>query len=327
MDSKQTSSGVANERGRDALRPTEIPLKGWKDILLRVKEQLERDHVSIIAAGVAFYAFLAVFPAIAAIVSIYGLLTDPGTVQQHLAELTSVLPKDAHDLLAEQLSGLTKRSDSTLSLGAFIAIVAAIWSAKKGANALIEGMNIAYHEVDDRGFFKKTLVTLAFTSGAVVMAIVSGVLVVGLPAALGNLGLPDFLAVLLSVARWLILSVILLCALAVIYRYAPHRSRPRWRWVTWGSVVAVTLWLVASWGFSYYVSNFDSYNKTYGSLAAVVILLMWTFISSYIVLLGAEINAEMEHQTERDSTCGEEQPMGNRGAYHADTLGKSSSAS
>lgn len=311
-----------HERGRDADKPSGIPKKGWKDVFFRVKSQIKEDHVSIVAAGVTFYGFLAIFPAVAAMVSIYGLVVDPATVEQQFAQLTAVLPQQAHDLLSEQLKNLASQSSSTLGVGVAVSILAAVWSAKKGMNALIEGMNIAYDEEDRRGFLKKTAITLAFTFGAVILTIMSMILVIALPAALGNLGLSAPVEFALRVARWVLLGAILLGALATIYRFAPDRDHPKWRWVSWGSSISVALWLAASWAFSYYVSNFGSYNDTYGSLAAVVILLMWLFISAYIVLLGAEINSELEHQTAKDSTEGPEQPLGKRHAHHADTVGE-----
>lgn len=207
-------------------------------------------------------------------------------------------------------------------MGLAVSILAAIWSAKKGTNALIEGMNIAYDEEEHRGFIKKTAVTLGFTLGAVILTVLSMSLVIALPAALNNLGLPSSLEIAVRICRWILLSVILFGALAAIYRYAPDRHHAKWRWVSWGSVAGVALWLLASWGFSYYVSNFSSYNETYGSLAAVVILLMWLYISVYIILLGAEINSEIEHQTAKDSTTGPERPLGQRNAHHADTVGE-----
>lgn len=313
-----------HDHGRDANSPSDMPKRGWKEVLQRVKKQLKNDHISIVAAGVTFYGFLAIFPALAAVVSIYGLVVDPATVEQQLNQMTAVLPSQAQELLGQQLSSIASQSSSTLGLGVAVSILAAIWAAKKGTNALIEGMNIAYDEQERRGFIKKTAVTLAFTFGAVVVTILSMVLVIALPAALGSLGLPEAAALALGAVRWLVLGAILLAALAVIYRFAPDREAARWRWVSPGSVIAVGLWLVASWAFSYYVSNFGSYNDTYGSLAAVVILLMWLFISSYIVLLGAEINSEMEHQTARDSTKGPEQPLGERNAHHADDVARGS---
>lgn len=315
--------GWQNHRGRDADKPSDIPKQGWKDVLIRVKNQLGEDHVSIVAAGVTFYGFLAIFPAVAAMVSIYGLMVDPSTVERQFSQLTAVLPPQAHDLLSEQLKSLASQSNSKLGIGVVVSILAATWSAKKGMNALVEGMNIAYNEEERRGFVKKTLLTFVMTLGAVVVTILSMVLVIALPAALQALNLPDALAWTLRIVRWLILGAILLGSLAAVYRYAPSRDHAKWRWVSWGSGIAVALWLFASWAFSYYVSNFGSYNETYGSLAAVVILLMWLYISAYIILLGAEINSEMEHQTAKDSTEGPERPLGERGAHHADTVGES----
>lgn len=319
----EKSNNWQHHRGRDADKPSDFPKKGWKDIFFRVKGQIKEDHISIVAAGVTFYGFLAIFPAVAAIVSVYGLFVDPATVEQQFGQLAGVLPQQAHDLLSEQLKALASQSDSTLGIGLVVSVLAAIWSAKKGTNALIEGMNIAYDEKERRGFIKKTAVTLAFTLGAVILTIMAMILVIALPAALGNMGLSEPVALALRVIRWILLGAILLGALATVYRFAPDRDQPKWRWVSWGSAIAVALWLVASWAFSYYVSNFGSYNDTYGSLAAVVILLMWLFISAYIILLGAEINSEMEHQTTKDSTKGPAQPLGERNAHHADTIGDS----
>lgn len=308
-------------RGRNANSPKELGKKGWKDVLKRIWEQIGTDHITIVAAGVTFYGFLAVFPALAALVSLYGLVAEPATVQEHFAKLTEVLPPAAHDLLGAQMQALANQPEQALGLGLLFSVLLALWSAKKGVNALIEGVNIAYNEKEKRGFIRQTAVTMAFTLGGVILAIISMVLVVGLPAALGNLGLPPALQIVIRVVRWALLAALILSALSIVYRYAPSRRAPKWRWVTWGSGVATLMWLLASFAFSYYVSNFDDYNKTYGSLAAVVILLMWMFISSFIVLLGAEINSEMEHQTAKDSTVGHDRPMGERGAVHADTVG------
>lgn len=309
-----------HEHGRHANAPLEIPKQGWKEVLLRVKKQIQEDHISIVAAGVTFYGFLAIFPALAAVVSIYGLVVDPATINQQLSQLTAIMPSQAQELIGGQLRTIASQSSSALGFGLLFSVLTAVWIAKKGVNALVEGMNIVYNEQDHRGFLKKTAVTLVFTFGAVVVTILSMMLVIALPATLANLGLPAPVELALGAARWLLLGAILLAALAFIYTFAPDRNAPKWRWVSWGSGIAVGLWLAASWAFSFYVSNFGNYNDTYGSLAAVVILLMWLFISSYIILLGAEINSEMEHQTARDSTKGPTQAMGKRGAEYADNL-------
>lgn len=314
--------GNEQKRGRDADKPSDIRKKGWKDILIRVKNQLGEHHVSIVAAGVTFYAFLAIFPAIAAVVSLYGLLVDPATVEQQFAQLTDLLPSQAHDLLSGQLKSVASQSSSTLSFGVALSILAATWSAKNGMKSLIEGMNIVYNEKDKRGFLERMALTFVLTLCAVFITILSMTLVIGLPAALGNIRLSEPVALALRVVRWVILGAILLVSLAAVYRFAPDRAHAKWRWVSYGSVIAVVLWLTASSGFSYYVSNFSSYNETYGSLAAVVILLMWLYLSAFIILLGAEINAEMEHQTEKDSTTGPAKPLGERRAQEADTVGE-----
>ena len=310
----------AGKRGRDAGSPARIPAKGWRDIVLRVKDQLGEDNVGIVAAGIAFYVFLAIFPILIATIMIYGLVVDPETVQQQLQALTGIMPQQARDLLEMILGKIAGDTPGTLGWGAAFSLLLALWSANKGMKALFQGVNIAYNEEDSRGFIRENLITLGFTFGAMIVLIVSAILVVALPVALGKLGLPDFLTTLLNWGRWLVLAFLIQIALAVIYRFAPVRKGPRWQWVSYGSVISVALWIIGSWVFSFYVTRFGSYNKTYGSLAAVVILMLWFMLTSFIVLLGAEINSEMERQTRRDSTTGPEKPMGRRGAEDADHL-------
>ena len=309
------------KRGRRAERPGELTGKGWRDVLLRVKNQIGEDNLSIVAAGVAFYAFLAIFPAIAAAVSIYGLMVDPQTVQQQLTEATEMLPEQARQILAGQLQRVSSGAAQALGWGLALSIALALWSANKGAKALFKGINIAYDERDERGFLKQNALTLAFTLGFVVVALISIALIAALPAALGNLGLPPALEITARIARWVLLAGVILFTLSAVYRFAPDRENPRWRWVNWGAATATVLWLIGSWAFSFYVANFSNYNQTYGALGAVVILLLWFMLSAFFSLLGAEMNSEMEHQTSKDTTTGPEEPMGNRGAYHADTVG------
>jgi membrane protein len=309
-------------RGRHARSPGEIPARGWFDVFKRVSKQISADNVGITAAGIAFYAFLAIFPTIAAVIAIYGLITDPQTAQQQMSGLANVLPKEAAQLLQGQLSQIARGSSSALSWGLVLSILLSLWSANKGTRALFQGINIAYNEEDNRGFLKGNAITLLFTIMGILLAIISMVLVIALPALTGQLGLSRMMQTAIAVIRWVLLAAVLMAALAVLYRFAPDRENPRWRWVSWGSVIATVLWLAGSWGFSYYVNNFGNFNATYGSLAAVVILLLWFNLSSFILLLGAEINSELERQTMSDTTTGKSQPMGHRGASDADNLGE-----
>ncbi|MDA8166119.1 MAG: YihY/virulence factor BrkB family protein [Desulfobacteraceae bacterium] len=313
--------GRRDDRGRSAAKPRQIPATGWRDILLRVKDEYAEDNLSIIAAGVAFYAFMAIFPALAAMVSIYGLVADPGEIQQELSGVKAILPQEAYGIITHQLQTLTSKS-GTLGWGALIGILLALWSAASGMKALINALNIAYEEEESRGFIRLNLIALLLTLASVVFVLVALGLIAALPVLLDTLGMPAWLAAVLAWGRWPLLLLLVILALGFIYRYAPDRNEPRWRWVTVGSATAAVLWLAGSGLFSFYVSHFGSYNRTYGSLAAIVILLLWFYLSSFAVLVGAELNAEMEHQTREDTTRGEGRPMGERGAKMADTLGR-----
>lgn len=313
---------AADSRGRQAERPTEIPRKGWMDILWRVKDEASKDNLSMIAGGVAFYALLALPAALAAVVSVYGMVASPQTVSQQINSLSEVLPPDAAKLIGEQLTRVTAQSGGALGLSLIISLVVALWSAAKGMNALITALNIAYNEEENRGIIKLYAVALGLTLGSVVYMIVALSLVAAIPAVLNIIPAPDWLRWTLQLARWPILFILAMLALSIIYRYAPSRDQPRWRWVSGGSIVATALWVLGSIAFSIYVTSFGNYNETYGTLGAVVILMMWLYLSAYAVLIGAEVNSEMERQTERDTTGGDERPLGQRGAYSADTLGQ-----
>jgi membrane protein len=310
-----------DHRGREAQKPQQIPRAGWRDILLRVKEEQSKDNLSMIAAGVAFYLLFAIFPGIAAAVSIYGLVADPATIEKQVSALNQMMPQQAYDILMGQLKSLSQASGGALSLGLIGGIILALWSASKGMKALITAMNIAYGEEEGRGLIKFNLISLLLTLGTIVFGLIALSLIAIMPALFGNIGLNETVRNIVSLARWPILVIFIVVWLSLLYRYAPNRDYPRWQWVSWGSAFATLLWLVASILFSIYVSNFGSYNETYGSMGAIVILLMWLLITTYAVLLGAELNAEMEHQTRRDTTVGREKPMGERGAHSADTLG------
>jgi len=309
------------QRGRTADKPQDIPAKGWWDILTRVRREMTADNVDIMAGGLALYALLAVFPALAAAVSIYGLFASPADMASHLQEISANLPEDATKILQQQLTDLSEHPQDTLSIGIIVGIVLALWSARKGMVALMTATNVAYDEEEERGFFKQLFVSMAFTLGAVIGFLAVLALGVAVPVVLAFLPLGPAAEVVLLVLRWVLLFAVAVLGLAVLYRYAPDRKGARWRWVTPGSLIASTLWLIGSALFAIYVRNWGSYGETYGALGGVIVLLMWFYLSGYIVILGAEINSEMERQTKKDTTTGQPKPLGERGAYSADTVG------
>ena len=287
------------ERGRAAARPQDIPTRGWWDIAIRVKKEMTADNVDIIASGLALYALLAVFPALAAAVSIYGLFASPADIADHLQQVATMLPEDATRILQQQLHQLAQNPQNTLSFGIIAGIALALWSARKGMVALMKAANIAYDEEENRGFFKQLFVSLAFTIGAVIGFLAVLLLGVAVPLAVSFLPLGPAAEVTLLGVRWVLLFAVAVLGLAIVYRFAPDRQPAQWRWVTPGSLIAATLWLIGSVLFALYVRNWGSYGETYGALGGVVILLMWFYLSGYIIILGAEINAETERQTRK----------------------------
>jgi membrane protein len=310
------------ERGRQAERPQDIPRAGWRDILWRTQAEITDDHVSLIAASIAFYGLLAIFPAIAAMVSIWGLLFEPQQIAQQIESITGALPEGAGGIINDQVEAVAGGAGTGVSIAAIVGILFALYSASKGVQAMQEGLNVIYDEEEKRGFIKLNFVTLLLTLGMIVIMIVALGSIAVLPALLGSLGLPDAVRGLLQYARWPVLLLVALIGLAVLYRYGPSRKVAQWQWVSPGALIATGLWVIVSIAFSFYVSNFASYNETYGALGAVVILLMWFWVSAFVVLVGAELNCEIERQTERDTTTGRPKPRGRRGAYAADTVGE-----
>lgn len=308
-------------RGREAAKPTQIPAKGWKDILWRTYEEFGKDRVTSVAAGVTYYALLAVFPAIAALVSIYGLFADPGTIQEHLNAMSGVLPGGALEIVGEQVKRISSKGSGTLGFGFIFGLAISLWSANAGMKAVFDALNIVNDEDEKRSFVRLNLTSLSFTLGAILFIIVALAGIVVLPIVFKFIGLENSMEWLLSILRWPILLVGVTLGLSLIYRFGPSRDKAEWRWVTPGGLIAAVLWIAVSMLFSWYVSNFGSYNETYGSLGAVIGFMTWIWLSSIVVLLGAEINAEMEHQTVKDTTEGTQQPMGARGAKMADTVG------
>jgi len=309
------------EHGRFAATPSEIPARGWKDILWRWYERINNDRILAIAAGVTFYALLAIFPGIAALVSIYGLFADTGTIAKHLDDLANVVPGGAIDVIRDQLTHLASQGQATLGLTFLVGLAISLWSANAGMKALMDALNVAYGEREKRGLIKLNLISLLFTiSGIVVLMIALGAVVV-LPLILGYLGLGQQNEWIVALTKWPLLLVLVGLGISVLYRYSPSRREAKWRWITWGSAFATIGWIAVSVLFSWYAANFGSYNKTYGSLGAVIGFMTWIWLSVTVMLLGAELDAEMEHQTFVDTTVGRPKPMGRRGAVMADTKG------
>ena len=308
------------DKGQKADKPHQIPKRGWREILGRVGERISRDNISIIAAGAAFYAFLAIPSVLVALVTLYGLVSDPNQIGQQVSSLQGVIPGDISNMLTKQLSSLASKPHSTLGIGLVVAVLVALWGARSGMSTVITALNVAYGEQEERGFIRFQAAALLLTAGAVVFMVVAIALIAVLPAVIGFLPLGGLGKTIAAWVRWPILLAFVMAGLALLYRYAPCRAEPRWRWVSWGAVVATVLWIVGSALFSIYVGQFAAYNKTYGATAAIVVLLMWLYLSMFAILLGAELNAEMEHQTARDTTTGKPRPMGDRGARVADTV-------
>jgi membrane protein len=312
--------GSDTEQDYNASKPSGISMKGWIPVFKRVFKQIQEDNVPIVSAGVAFYFFLALFPAIAAIVSIYGLVVEPAQVEQQMVQMADILPEKTHQLIANIMEQIAGKPQDALGWSLIVSVLFSLWSANKATHAVFVGVNIAYHEKDERGFIKMKALELLFTLGAIITGILSISFVVGFPALIDNLNLPGVLQLVFAILRWLILAAIIYFALAVVYKIAPHRHNPKLKWVTPGSIFATVFWLIGSLLFSFFVNKFGNFDQTYGSIAAIIILMLWFFLTGFIVIMGAEFNSEIEHQTRVDTTVGEDRPMGERGAYYADRV-------
>jgi membrane protein len=311
------------ERGREAPHPQHIPAPGWKDILLRSWQEISDNNIFLVAGGVTYSLVLALFPGLAAAVSLYGLVFDPAQMEQQVSALSGVLPQQTQDLLKQQLHQLATSSKGALGIGAIIALLLAIWSASRGMSGLISALDIAYEEKERRGFFKFNLLALAMTVVATIGGLIVIALVAVLPAAVQFTGLGPTAKWLALILEWPLLLLVLLIGMAALYRYAPDRRKPQWQWVSPGALIGAALWILGSIAFSVYVNNFGSYNKTYGSLGGAIVLLTWLYLSSFVLLLGAVINAQAERQTRKDTTAGRPKPIHQRDAHAADTLGPS----
>ncbi len=307
-----------DDQGRGATSPWQMPLKAWIAITKRALAETGTDNIGLIAAGVAFYGFLALVPLLGAIVLVYGLAANPQTVMRNMTQLTSVMPSDVAKLVGEQLMNVVKTSDGKKGLGLLLALGLAVFGARNGAGAVITALNVAYEEEEKRGFLKVNLLAISMTAVAVFVAMIALVAI----AALGHFqtlipNAPAFVIIAGKVLAYLIMTLAGAGAAATLYRYGPSREQARWVWLTPGSLFAALMWLLLTIGFGIYVAQFGNYNATYGSLGTVVVTLTWLYLSSYILIFGAELNSELEHQTARDTTK-HPAPLGQRGAWVAD---------
>ena len=319
-DASETPKGRA-AAGRGARQPGQFDRRAWIEVVLRVWNGIGEDHLSIIAAGVAFFGMLAVVPSIAALIAIFGIFADPVAVSQNLDRIRPVLPGDVYGLLVTQVDRLLGAGTSQLGIASLIAVGLALWSSRAGVGALIEGLNIVYRERDTRNIVWQYLSSLILTIIVLAMAIAALIVVVALPAVLAFFNfdmLGGFGIWLARVLPLLVLGVAVVFVIGVLFRMGPHRAPARKRWISPGALLATMSWVLASYLLSTYISRFANFNETYGSLGAIVALLLWLYVTAFVVLLGAKMNAEMELRTEHDTTTGPPRPMGERGAYVAD---------
>lgn len=323
MPEDKSHPDPGTHRGRQAETPAQIPPAGWKDIVWRAYKETGRDNISLVAGGLTYYMLLALFPALVVLVSLYGLFSNPADVHQQMQALSATMPGGAQDVIGTELDQIAKSSGGALSFGVVVGFLVALYSASRGMSGMIMALNIAYEQQETRGFIRLFLLALALTALVIAFGIIALVLVAGVPAVVAAAGFGAVTKWVVLILEWPLLLVLLMGMLAVLYRYAPDRREAQWRWISPGAAVATVLWLTGSILFTIYVAHFSDYNKTYGSLGALIGMLTWMYLSAYVVLFGAEINAEAERQTRRDTTGGPEKPMGQRGAHAADTLGRS----
>jgi membrane protein len=316
------AAALAKGRGRGADTPSQIPPRGWKDILVRTYREMTDDRVLAIAAGVTFYLLLALFPAIAASVAIYGLFADPSDMGEHLEKVAAFLPTNAVRFVEEQMNRLASQREESLGLMSVVGIGVSLWSANAGTKALFDALNVAYDEAEKRSFVRLNAISLAVTLGGLLFLFLALGVIVVLPIALRYVGFGDAADLAVKILRWPLLFAALITALTLLYRFGPSRDQPRWRWVSLGSIVAAVGWVLTSAAFSWYAENLASFDETYGTLGAAIGFMLWLWLTVIVVLTGAELNAEIEHQTARDTTTGQPRPLGQRGATMADTVGE-----
>jgi membrane protein len=269
----------------------------------RIYRNIGKHRVVALAAGVTFYGLLAIFPALAALVSLYGLFADPATIASHVQTLAGVLPAGALEVIADQINRVAAQQNSTLGVTFLTGLAVSLWSANAGMKSLFDALNLVFEEEEKRGFFRLNAISLAFTIGAIVFVLLALGGMVVVPLALRHLGAPDTPAILVKILRWPLFFVVVALALAGLYRNGPSRREPTWHLITWGSICAALTWLVVSILFSWYAENFASYNATYGSLGAVIGFMVWMWLSTIVILLGAEIDAELERPNEQDTAA------------------------
>jgi len=312
---------TADIHGRKARAPIGLPAHAWREILGRVWTKTGTDNIGLLAAGVAFYAFLSIVPLLGALVMTYGLIADPSTIQNHIQAIISVVPKDAAKLIVDQLISLVTTASTKKGIGLLVALVISLYGATRASGAIMTALNVVYEQPEQRGIIKTTAIAFAMIIGAVLVGIV-GLLAASALALVGKF--IDFIGptgvLLMNVTTWAVAAVLASIGIGATYRYGPSRHDARWQWLTVGSALATLLWLIATVGFGAYAATLGNYNATYGSLGAVVVLLMWLWVSSYAILLGAVINAETERQTAEDTTTGRPKPLGQRGATVADQV-------
>ena len=300
-----TASPLGGGQDGGAMSPPVDHPKGLFGVARTIVSRVSRDNISFVAAAVAFYVMLAIFPALAALVSIYGLVGDPADVARRVGEYGSLLPPESLKLITDGLNSFAQKSSSQLSLALGTSVLLAIWSARSGMSAVMTGLNIAYEEPERRSFVMQNVVALLLTLAGVLFTSIVVLAIAGIPIILATLSLDKITADLLAYTRWPLLAVLVVLGFAVMYRWAPSRSHPRWRWISWGSGIATLAWLIGSFAFSFYVSKFGSFDATYGSLGAVVILLLWLWVSALVLLVGGEIDAEIDKRaTEAGSPFG-----------------------
>lgn len=318
VDLDPVPSAALAQEGSDAQRPRDIGLWGLVQVVRRVTKRVREDNLKVVAGGVAFWAFLAIFPAMAAVMAIWGFFADPEGIDGLITRVG--IPDEGAQLLSVRMRELADISERRLRLGAVVSLLLALWLANTGTRSIFQALNIAYNESERRGFLRLLGTSMAVTLGLMVAAVIAAAAVIGVPLLLGELGLGQEARWVVRWLRWPLLAVMMLLGLAVFYRVGPSRQDAKWQWISPGAVLAIVAWIGGSLAFSAYVENFGDYDRTYGSLGAAAILLLWFFITALVVLVGAELNAELEHQTREDSTVGEPAPMGERGAYHADNV-------
>ena len=310
--------GKGGDAAQHASSPKDIPAKGWKDVAKRTMAEFKADRGVLMGAGVAFYALLGIFPALIAALTIWGLFADPQQVQGAFDTMAEFLPEEAAQIITEQLSAIAGTAGGALGIGVAVSLAGVLWAASSGMKGLITAVNAAYNQPPERSFFKERGLALAFALGGILLGLIAVGLLAVFPIAVGLIGLDGTLETVVSLARWPLLLLLVWIAVSLLYRWAPDRPPADWGWLSWGAGIAVVVWLLASIGFSIYVQNFGNYNETYGALGGVIVLMLWLFITGVVILLGAEINAELERTTQHDTTRGPNEPMGQRGAIVAD---------